>query len=134
MMEDIKTMIDRLQPQQRIEFALSCARRVQHLMTDPRSVAALDTGERWLRGEATNEEMAAAAEAAWEAAYSAVWAGDGWDAARTASWAAEAAADAAQAADAAAGAAGAAAWAVEGDAERAWQRKELHRMLEGGGA
>ena len=105
-MSDIDTLIDRLTYRQRYEFALSCARRVQHLMTDPRSVAALDTRERWLRGEATNEEMA---RAAWAAA----------DAARAAAWAA----------------AWVAAWAAAEASERAWQRAELERMLgEGGGA
>jgi hypothetical protein len=113
--ESIKTLIDRLTERQRLEFAVACARRVQHLMRDPRSVAALDTRERWLRGEATDEEM---------------------DAARAAAWAAWAAAGAACAA---AAAARAAAWAAARDAawaaERAWQRAELERMLaEGGGA
>jgi hypothetical protein len=109
---DIDTMIDRLTDRQRNEFALVCARRVKHLMRDPRSVAALDTRERWLRGDATDEEMAAARAAA-----------------RAAAWDAEAAACAAawDAADAA--------WAAAWDAERAWQRAELERMLgEGGGA
>ena len=41
-------------------FAVSCARRVQHLMTDPRSVAALDVAERYARGKATDEDLAAA--------------------------------------------------------------------------
>jgi hypothetical protein len=51
---DIETLIDRLTDRQRYEFAVACARRVQHLMRDPRSVALLDTRERWLRGEATD--------------------------------------------------------------------------------
>lgn len=49
-------------------FAVWCARRVQHLMIDPRSVAALDVAERFARGEATVEELAAARAAAWDAA------------------------------------------------------------------
>jgi hypothetical protein len=168
--------IDRLTSRQRIRFALTCARRVQHLMRDPRSVAAIDTRERWLRGEATDEEMAAAADAAWAAALAAdkdaAWAAaqnaaaaaawaSAWAAHAAAAWAAVwaaawyAAADwrndrragrgvraraiAARAADAAQAAEGAAAWyAAEvkaRDAERAWQRGELERMLrEGGGA
>ena len=115
----IDSMIERLTDRQRHEFALACGRRVQNLMRDPRSIAALDTRERWLRGEATDEEMAAAgaaSDAAWDAAWAvACAAGAAWDAAR----------------DAAREAAREAAW----DAERAWQRGELERMLkEGGGA
>ncbi len=74
-------------------FAVWCARRVQHLMIDTRSVAALDVAERFARGEATVEELAAARDAARDAA---------WDAARGAAWGA--------ARDAAWGAAWAAAW------------------------
>ena len=125
-MSDIEPLIDRLTDRQRHEFALACARRVQHLMRDPRSVAALDTRERWLRGEAKDEEMAAACVWAMDAsAQAASWA-SAWAAAcgaaraaRNASWAS------------ARDAAGDAAWA----AERTWQRAELERMLgEGGGA
>ena len=124
MSESIDTMISRLTDRQRHEFALRCARRVQHLMRDPRSVAALDTRERWLRGQATDAEMnaardaaAAASAAAWDAAWASAWAS-----ASDAAWAS---------ASGAAGAARDAAW----DAERAWQREELERMLgEGGGA
>ncbi|MFO0451959.1 MAG: hypothetical protein ACK52I_25475 [Pseudomonadota bacterium] len=76
-MSDIDTMISRLTDRQRQEFALACARRVQHLMRDPRSIAALDTQERWLRGDATNAEM----DAAWAAALAAA---DAWSAARAA--------------------------------------------------
>ena len=52
-------------------FAVWCARQVQHLMTDPRSVAALDAAERFANGEAAEDELAAAdaaAAAAWAAA------------------------------------------------------------------
>jgi hypothetical protein len=131
MSADIMDLIKLLTERQRIEFALGCARRVQHLMRDPRSVAAIDTRERWLRGEATDEEMDAAVVAAGEAAWAAEW---------------EAAGDVDVASDVAT--AWAAVWAAEGEAaraaaqnaaaaryvERAWQRKELARMLEGGGA
>ncbi len=44
-------------------LAVAFARRVQHLM-DPRSVAAMNTAERYARGEATKEEMIAAKSAA----------------------------------------------------------------------
>ncbi len=43
------------------EYALSCAESVRHLMTDPRSLAALDVERRWLDSEATDAELAAAA-------------------------------------------------------------------------
>jgi len=94
-------MINRLTERQRHEFALACARRVQHLMTDPRSTDALDTRERWLRGSASEEEM----DAAWRAATIAVWHAEkdearaaACGAARAAAWAASAASDAASAA------------------------------------
>ena len=96
-------------------FAVRCARRVQHLMTDPRSVAALDVAERHARGEATDAELAAASaaarDAAWAAARAAAW-DAAWDAARDAAWAAawDAAWDAAR--DAAWDAARDAAWAA----------------------
>ena len=38
-------------------FAVWCARQVQHLMTDPRSVAALDVAERYANGQASKEEF-----------------------------------------------------------------------------
>jgi hypothetical protein len=69
------------------KFAVWCARQVQHLMTDPRSVAALDVAERHADGLATDEELHAAGAAAEAAA----WASRA--AARDAAWdAAEAAA------------------------------------------
>lgn len=70
-------------------LAVAYARKVQHLMTDSRSIAALDVAERHAHGKATDDDLAAAwtaAEAAWAAA---------WTAAR---------------------AAGAAAWAAAGNA------------------
>jgi hypothetical protein len=137
---DINDLITRLNERQRMRFALHAARRVQHLMRDPRSVAALDTGERWLRGEATDAELAeaadAAGEAAWAAAGEAAWAAKG-EAARTAEWAAAWAAawaadkDAARAAAAARNAARSADAAR--DVERAWQLAELDRILTEGG-
>ena len=104
-------------------YAVRCARRVQHLMTDERSIRALDVAERHARGAATDEELAAAGTDAWDAARTAAGAA-AWDAARTAAGAAAGAAAwaAAWAAGAAAGAAAwAAAWAA-GDAARtaAW--------------
>ena len=100
-------------------FAVWCARQVQHLMTDPRSVAAVDVAERFANGDATAEELKAARAAAWAAAGAAAWAAAGAaaDAAGAAAVAAAgAAADAARDAAArdarAAGAAGAAARAA----------------------
>ena len=49
-------------------FAVWVARQVQHLMTDQRSLDALDVAERFANGEATDEERAAAWAAAWAAA------------------------------------------------------------------
>ena len=69
-------------------FAVGCARSVQHLMNDPRSVAALDVAERYANGEATDADLSAAraaagAAAAWAAAGDAAWAA-AWAAARAA--------------------------------------------------
>ena len=61
-------------------YAVWCARQVQHLMTDPRSIAALDVAERHADGLATDDELAAAWAAAWaaraaaRAAWDAAWA------------------------------------------------------------
>ena len=91
-------------------FAVRCARRVQHLMTDPRSIAALDVAERYAKCEATDDELSAACDAALDAARDARNASDAsWaassaamdaarDAAWVASWDASAARDAALAA------------------------------------
>jgi len=84
-------------------FAVWCARQVQHLMTDQRSLDALDVAERYANGQATEKELSAAwvsarvavrdiarvavRDAAWVAARVAVgdaaWAA-AWDAARDA--------------------------------------------------
>ena len=98
-------------------FAVWCARQVQHLMTDPRSLIALDVAERFAEGVATTEELAAACEAAWDAAKDAASAA----ASATARGAASAAASAA-----ARGAARGAAW----DAARGAQEKKLREILE----
>ena len=109
-------------------FAVWCARQVQYLMTDQRSIAALDVAERHANGDATDQELAAARDAAW-AASDAPWAAAGaWaarDAARAAAGdAARAARDAARhaawaARDAARGAARDAAWDAAGAAQSA---------------
>ena len=48
-------------------FAVWCARQVQHLMTDQRSIYALDVAEQFANGRATQAELAAAWAAAWAA-------------------------------------------------------------------
>jgi len=83
-------------------YAIWCARQVQHLMTDQRSINAIDVAERFANGQAFFAELAAAAQAA-----------------RAAAGAALAAYDAAGAALAALAAAGAAAWAAADVAEDA---------------
>jgi len=74
-------------------FAVECARSVQHLMTDKRSLDALDVAERYANGLATQTELTAAgdaARAAWDAAGDAARAAwdAAWDAARAAARAA----------------------------------------------
>jgi hypothetical protein len=86
-------------------LAVHYARQVQHLMTDQRSLDALDVAERYARGEATDAELAAALSAARDAA---------WDAR-----------DARAAALSAARAARAAAWDAAWDA----QEKKLRELL-----
>ena len=45
-------------------FGVGCARRVQHLLKDQRSINAIDVAERYANGEATEDELAAARAAA----------------------------------------------------------------------
>ena len=75
------------------EFACRCAEKAMAFVgnPDPRSIAAIEAKRKWVRGEITSDELAAAQVAAWEAA---------WAAARTAALAAaqDAAQDAARAA------------------------------------
>jgi hypothetical protein len=62
-------------------YAVWCARRVEHLMSDPRSVAALDVAERYARGRATDEEREVAggmAVAAWASHAATEWAVAEW--------------------------------------------------------
>ena len=94
-------------------FAVWCARQVQHLMTDQRSLDALDVAERYANGQATDEELSAAGDAAraaaWDIARDAAR-DAAWDAAWAAAWAAARAAAWVAAWDAARAAARAAAW------------------------
>ena len=48
-------------------FAVECARSVQHLMTDKRSLDAIDVAERFANGKATQQELNAARDAARDA-------------------------------------------------------------------
>ncbi len=144
-------------------FACDCARRVLSLFEkkhpkDNRPRQAIETAERFARGDATKKELAAAAWAAGAAARAAAWAArdaaraDAWAAgaaawaaawaagaaawaardARAAAWAARDARDAAWAAAGAAArdAAGDAAWAAARDAEREWQTKRVREVLQ----
>lgn len=61
------------------KYAVWCARQVEHLMTDERSLNALNVADRHADGLATDAELAAAGGAAWAAARGA---------ARDAAWAA----------------------------------------------
>jgi len=60
--------------------ACQCARLVKHLMTDERSIKAIEVAEAWASGEATEDELRlAAADAAYAAdaaAYAAAYAAD----------------------------------------------------------
>lgn len=64
-------------------FAVWCARQVQHLMNDERSINALDVSERFANGQASESERASAWAAARAAAGAAAW-DAAWDAARAA--------------------------------------------------
>ena len=110
-------------------YAVWCARQVQHLMADQRSINALDVAVRHANGTATDDELAAARGDALAAALAA---------ARDAAWDAALAAARDAAWDAARGdalaAARAAAWdAARGDARgdaRDVQAKELRRVCD----
>ena len=124
-------------------YAVWCARQVQHLMTDKRSIDALDVAERFANGLATDSDLYAASDAAaWaasDAARAAAWVASdaasdaACSAARAAAWAAsDAASDAAWAAWVASDAASdAASWAADSaasDAARGAQEKRLRKV------
>ena len=109
-------------------FVVFCCRQMKHLLSDQRSLTAIDVAERYAKGEATKEEL----EAAWGAAREAAWITK-----PTAAWvAAYSAAEAAERSSA-----WESAWAVAEAASRvpeevaAWvaareaQRKELLRIV-----
>jgi hypothetical protein len=129
-------------------YAVWCARQVQHLMTDPRSLAALDVAERYADGLATGKELSmawaaardaardtargaacgaveyAAWNAAWAAAEVAAWDAV-WAAARAAVWDAAGGAARAAAGDAVWAAARAAVWDAAGGAQAAEFRRRF---------
>lgn len=117
------------------KFAVWCARQVQHMMTDQRSINALEVAWRHSDGAATDDELAAAWDEAGAAARDAAWAA-AWDAARdaagaaagAAAWAAAWAADR----DAAGAAAWYAAWDAGWDAAGAAQKAKLKQILDAG--
>jgi len=123
-------------------FACDCAAHVLKFFGkafpgDKRPREAIEVARRYARGKATEEELAAAWDAAWAAAWAAARAAAG-DAARAAAWDAAWAAAWAAARDAAWAAARDAAWAAArdaagdaaGDAERRWQVKTFKKRLE----
>jgi hypothetical protein len=101
-------------------IAVKCARQVQHLMTDQRSINALDVAERFSNGEATEQDLAAARDASWDAARAAAGA-----AARAAARAAAGAAARAAARDASWDAS----WAAAGAAAGAKQSEIIREYI-----
>ena len=70
-------------------YAVWCARKVQHLMIDERSINALNVAEKFANGDASQEDLVAARgaaqEASWGAAQEAAWCA-AWCAACCAPW------------------------------------------------
>ena len=100
-------------------LAVAYARTVQHLITHPASLRALDVAQAHADGRATDRDLAVARDAAWDAAGAV--AGDAardaaWDAAGAVAWDAAWAVAGAVARAVARAAARDAAWAVAGDA------------------
>lgn len=97
-------------------LAVRFARDVQHLMTDSRSLQALEVAERFANGDASWEELNAAYDAAWAAARDAARAAAG-----AAAWAAALAAAGSAAYDAA--------WAAAYDVARAAREAKTSHLL-----
>lgn len=70
------------------KYAVWCARQVQHLMEDERSIKALDVADAYANGKATDDELAAARDDARYAARDAAEAAEAAEAARAAALAA----------------------------------------------
>ena len=122
------------------KYAVWCARQVEHLMTDDRSVAALDVAWHHSDGLTTDEELATASAAAWDAAIDApsgAASAAPWAAARAtawgAAWSAPSDASSGAAIDAAIDAARATASAAAWDAASAAQKQKLIEILTAGG-
>lgn len=70
-------------------FAVRCVRQIQHLISDERSLNALDVSEMYAVGNATSEEISAARDASWAASWDTALdaaLAAAWDAAFAASW------------------------------------------------
>ena len=123
-----------LSKMERVELSVRFAERVKHLMKDQRSIDALEVAKRYAEGNATDEELEQAYDAAANAANAVAYAVAAYDAtvaAADAAYAVAAYAAYAAAAGAAAyaAAAGAAAYAVAAyDAERAAQLEILRSL------
>ena len=120
------------------EFACRCAERALkcNKVTDKRYWSAIEIKRAWLKGKATDKQMAAAWAAAWDVARPAAWAAArpaAWAAAGAAAWDAARPAAGAAARDAAWAAARAAARDAAGDAardaEQRWQSRQLTKLL-----
>lgn len=113
-------------------YAVWCARQVQHLMSDQRSINALDVAERYAHGAATDEELAAACAAARDAAWYTAAEDAHWVAVLTVEFAAEfAAGEAAWSAALAALDDAGLGWFVTGSAERDAQIKRFRAVVRG---
>lgn len=102
------------------KFACRCVREIWHLLTDERSRNAVEVAERYADGLASDEELAIARDAVWDATRNAASAA-AWDAARDAAWGA--------ARDAAWDAAWGAAWDAARDAARNAARARQGEIL-----
>ena len=118
-------------------YAVWCARQVQHLMADQRSINALDVAVRHANGTATDDELAAARAAAWATLRGDAWEaalatlrGDAWEAAWATAWATSRGDALAAARDAECGDAWDDAWASARDAASNVQAKELRRVCD----
>jgi hypothetical protein len=113
-------------------YIVWCARQVEHLLTDPRSIHAIDTAERYALGTATEEELNVASEAVRDVLRDAVGGAVG-----DAAWAAAQTTVRGAVGDAVGGAswetvrAAAHAGVVAGEAAKAAQRVEFLRVVDG---